>query len=193
MVLAGRSVRTIGVVAIVSTALPLGFAGCNSTPSADVQAAELRAAVDSDLLEMPVVRVYDVSDTQLLSPVDSPTLRSLIDDRVSTSGYIVLEDGVITEAQYEVRAEGLPDAQFVLSEPTVLRRQDSEVDTVTATGSLSVDGSVRGTTNVRLTPTLLNEDTAEFDVTMSVPDNPLIAGTELPLDEISAHLVFAAR
>lgn len=187
-----RSARTIGFVATVSAALPLCLIGCATVPSASVQAAELQAAVDSDLLELPATRVYEVSDTRLLAPLDNPALQALLDDRVSSSGYIVLNDGVITEAQYEVSAEGLPDAAFVLTEPTALRRATSKVGTVTVTGTLSVNGSVRNGTTVRLTPTALSEDSAEFDVTLSIPDNPLIAGTELPVDEISAHLVLVA-
>lgn len=193
MVQVRRSARTIGFVATVSAALPLCFAGCAAVPSASLQAAELRAGVDSDLLEMPATRIYDISDTQLLSPIDNPALETLLGDRVSSSGYIVINDGVITEARYEVTAEGLPDAEFVLTEPTALRRANSEVGTVTVTGTLSVNGTVRNGTSVRLTPTALSENAVEFDVAMSVPDNPLIASAELPFDEISAHLVLVSR
>lgn len=193
MVRVSRSARTIGFVATVSAALPLCLVGCAAVPSAGVQAAELRAAVDSDLLEVPATRIYDIADTRLLTPADNPVLQTLLDDRVSSSGYIVLSDGVITEAQYEVSAEGLPEAEFVLTEPTALRRANSEVGTVTVTGTLSVNGSVRNGTSVRLTPTALSKDAAEFDVTLSIPDNPLIASGELPIDEISAHLVLVAR
>lgn len=185
--------RTLGVVATVSAALPLCLAGCAPASSASVQAAELRAAVDSDLLEMPAIRIYDVSDTQLLAPLDNPVLHTALEERMSSSGYIVLGDGVITEAQYEVAAEGLSEALFILTEPTVLRRQNSDIGTVTATGTLSVNGAVRSDTSIRLTPTALSEDAVEFDVTLIVPDNPLIAGTEIPFDEISAHVVFTAR
>jgi len=188
-----RSARAIGFIATVSAALPLCLAGCAPAPSTSVQAAELRAAVDSDLLEMPTTRTYDISDTQLLTPVDNPALQALLDGRVTSSGYIVLNDGVITEARYEVSAEGLPDAEFVLTEPTALRRANSEVGTVTVTGTLSVNGAVRTGTTVRLTPTVLSKDAAEFDVTLSIPDNPLVAGAELPLDEISAHIVLTAH
>lgn len=188
-----RSARTIGFVATVSAALPLCLVGCSAAPSASVQAAELRAAVDSDLLEVPATRVYEISGTRLLAPVGNPVLDSLLEERVASAGYLVLNDGVITEARYEVSAEGLPRAEFVLTEPTALRRANSEVGTVTVTGTLSVNGSVRNGTSVRLTPTALNEDAAEFDVTLSVPDNPLIASGELPIDEISAHLVLVAR
>ncbi|MFT4231748.1 MAG: hypothetical protein QM606_03095 [Leucobacter sp.] len=187
-----RSARTIGVMATVSAALPLCLTGC-AAASAGVQAAELSAAVDSDLLEVPAPRVYDVSSTRLLTPLDAPALQALVDGRIASSGHLVLSDGVITEAEYEVSASGLPEARFVLTDPTVLRRHDSEVGTVTATGTLSVDSSVRAGTDVRIRPLALTEEGAEFEVTLSLPDNPLVDGEEPPFDEISAQIVLVAR
>ncbi|PRI11533.1 hypothetical protein B4915_06835 [Leucobacter massiliensis] len=187
-----RSVRTIGVVATVSAALPLCLVGCAVTSDASHQAAELRAAVDSDVLELPETRTYDVVDTRLLAPLDSPALEALA-GHLSSSGFMVLNDGVITEARYEVSAAGMPSAGFELTEPLVLRRAESEIGTLTATGTLFVDGTPHPGTTLRLTPTSLSVDSAEFDVAMSLPDQPLLASGGFPVDELSAHLTFVLR
>ncbi|WP_336991192.1 hypothetical protein [Leucobacter sp. VD1] len=188
-----RSVRTFRAVATVSAALPLCLTACAPVSSVAHQVAELRAATGSDLLEVSTEQVYDAVETHLLTDAGGGRLSALIGDSLSTSGYIVLFDGVITEAKLRMHAAGLPDAAFELTEPTALRRDMSENATVSAVGTLSAGGVVRPHTTLRVTPTALTEDTVEFDVRLSVPDNPLFAQDSAFADELAAHVVFAAH
>jgi hypothetical protein len=188
-----RSARTVRVVATVSAALPLCLTACAPVSSAAHQAIELRTTAESDLLEVSTERVYEVTETRLLTETGGDTLSALIGSTLSTSGYIVLLDGVITEARLDVSAVGLPDAAFELTEPTALRGDLSESATVSVVGTLSAQGIVRPDTTLRVTPTELTDDAAEFDVRLSVPDNPLLAGDWFLADELAAHLVFAAH
>ncbi|WP_024356869.1 hypothetical protein [Leucobacter chironomi] len=188
-----RSVRTFRVVATVSAALPLCLTACAPVASVVPQATELQAAAGSDLLEVSTERVYEAVETRLLTDAGGGGLSALIGETLSTSGYIVLFDGMITEAKLQLRAVGLPEAAFELTEPTALRRDMSENATVSAVGTLSTRGVVRPHTTLRVTPTLLTEEFAEFDVRLSVPDNPLLAQDSFFTDELAAHVVFAAH
>ena len=188
-----RTVRTVSVVATVSAALPLCLTACSPASPSTVQAIELHTSPESDLLEAATERVYEVTETRLLSETDGDALSTLISETLSASGHIVLLDGVITEARLDVSAAGLPDAEFELTEPAQLRRDVSDEATVSAVGTLSADGFTRPDTSLLVTPTKLTDETAEFDVRLEVPDNPLIAEDTLGVDELAAHLVFEAR
>lgn len=188
-----RSVRTVSVVATVSAALPLCLTACASPAPVAHQTAELRASAESDLLEASTERVYEVSEARLLAEPGTEAVSAMIGDTLSTSGYLVLLDGVITEARLDVSAVGLPEAAFELTQPTALRPELSDDAAVSVVGTLSTQGVVRPETALRVTPTVLTDETAEFDVRLTVPDNPLTEQRELPVDELAAHLVFTAR
>lgn len=188
-----RSVRAIGVVATVSAALPLCLTSCTAlAPSGQQQVMELHATAESDLLEVSVERVYDITGAEIVAP-STDGLASLLGSGVASHGHIVLLDGVLTEALVDVQAVGFPKATFELTEPTALRREPNEEATVTVVGTLSADGLVRPDTSVRVTPTELSADSAEFDVSIDVPDNPFLADEALPVDEVAAHFTLAAR
>ncbi|MBL3698592.1 YceI family protein [Leucobacter luti] len=189
---AGRSVRTLGFAAVVTASIPLCLTGCAAATDTTVHAAELYAAPDSDLLQLPAERVYDVAETALRTPVGGALTRA-IESQIESSGYLVLKDGVITEGQINVAVADFPEGSFELSQPTVLRREGSTDTTVYAIGTLTVNGVERPGITLQLTPTELTKESVEFDVDFSIPDNPLLAGKRFPLDELSAHLVLTAR
>ncbi len=191
--LMSRSARTLGVVATVTAAIPLCLSGCAPASEATVAAAELRASAESDLLETPTEHVYEVSEIELRAPLGVSAFGSNAGDRVTPSGFIVVNDGVITEAELNVVVTEWADASFVLTEPTVLRREDSENGTVYATGTLAVNGIEQPHTSVKLTPGPMSAEAAEFDVSFEVPDNLLIADQEVAPSEVTAHLSLTAR
>lgn len=187
-----RSVRTLGIAAAVTATLPLCLTACSPIATAGGLAPELHASADSDLLELPSDRVYEVTETQLITPIKG-LLGQAIDSKVSSSGFMTITDGVITEAQLGLAIAALPEATFVLTEPTVLRRAGSLKSKVTVVGTVSMNGVERPETSVQLTPTALTEETVAFDVDISIPDNPFLEGRSLPIDELSAHLVLTSQ
>ena len=44
-----------------------------------------------------------------------------------------------------------------------------------------------------LTPTQLGADSVEFDLALSIPDNPFLVGENAPIDRVAAHVVLNAR
>ena len=183
-----RSVRVIGAVATVSAVLPLGLLGCARPADVSSMAAELHASADSNLLASPAERVYEVTDTSLISPTADSELGAMITDQVTSSGYMVLSEGVITQAQFSVNLADLPEVSFELTQPAVLRRGGSD-GMVSAVGTLAFDGKQRPNTSVELTPTIIGDEVAEFDVRFSVPESRLAIDSILPFDEVAAHLV----
>lgn len=188
-----KSVRVVGIVA----ALPLALGGC--APAADLtsHAAELRASAGSDVLEVPTVIEYRVTEARLASQagndVDAESATEAVASRLEPNGFIVINDNVITEAELGVRFASFPSAEFTQTSPTVLRRPGGEDLTVTAVGTLSFDDVVHHDVQLRLTPTVLDDEVAEFDVSVDIPSTPLIADGAIPLDQVTAHVVFAAE
>ncbi|WP_427870981.1 hypothetical protein [Leucobacter luti] len=185
-----RSVRVIGAVATVSAVLPLGLMGCARAADVTSHAAELHASADSNLLASPAERVYEVTDTSLISPAADSGLGAMLTEQVASTGYMVLTEGVITQAQFNVQIAELPAVSFELTQPAVLRRGGSD-GTVSAVGTLAFDGKQRPNTSVELTPTTIGDEVAEFDVRFSVPESRLAVGSILPFDEVAAHLVLS--
>ncbi|MFD5599538.1 hypothetical protein ACFWHR_05720 [Leucobacter sp. NPDC058333] len=189
---ARSSWRAWGLVATVSTAIPLCLAGCAPAVDVDAHAAELRAAPDSNLLSVPVDRTYDVSEIHLIAPLGSDALSKALGDRISSTGTMVVRDGMITSAELQVSIADFPNASYVQTKPTMLVRDDVAA-TVTSVGTLSVGGVAQPNTSVELKPTELGEDQAQFDVTFTIPDNLMVSTAGLPFDEVSAHLVLTAQ
>ncbi len=187
-----RSARKLGLAAAVTATLPLTLTACSPAEDQAVYAAELKAAAGSDFLQLPTEHVYRITDTSLLTPV-GPPLSSAIESQLRSAGELTLKDGVITDAELRLTMAGLPEATFTLEQPTVLRREGNPETTVTAVGTVAVGGTERSGISVQLTPTSLSEDTVEFDIAFDVPEHPLLDSQPLPLDEFTAHLVFAAR
>ena len=188
-----RSARALGILATVSAALPLGLTGCSTTPGLSNEVSEMHVSAEPDLLEMPTEQLYDVTGASLIEPRSAAAFGDSIDGSISASGHLALRDGVITSAEFTVSAAELPEATFVLTEPAVLGRAVETGGTVTAIGTLAFDGRERPNTGVEITPTLITDEEAEFDVRLSIPDNPLAAGAMLPFDEIAAHFSFTAH
>ncbi|WP_193750767.1 hypothetical protein [Leucobacter chromiiresistens] len=189
---ARSSWRALGVVASVSAVIPLCLAGCAPAVEHDANAAELRAAPDSNLMTVPVDRTYAVTDFTLNAPLGSSALHEALGERISSSGTMVVRDGMIMSAELQVAIADMPEASFVQTTPTMLVRDDME-ETVTSVGTLSVGDLSQPNTSVELRPTELGEDQAQFDVTFAVPDNLLVSNAGLPFDEVSAHLVLTAQ
>ncbi|UOQ61299.1 hypothetical protein MUN76_04825 [Leucobacter rhizosphaerae] len=190
---APRTARRIGVFATVTMTLPLCLVSCASPGISGPPAAELRAATGSDLLDVQTEQVYHVSEVQLLAPIDTTELGADVQDQVTPSGYMIMQDGVITAAELGVSVAGITEATFVLTEPTVLRREGRDEGVVYATGTLSVNGLEQHGTSVRLLPSVLTDRAAEFDVTFAIPGNLLMAGDHPGIEEISAHVALTAE
>ncbi|MBL3689142.1 hypothetical protein [Leucobacter chromiireducens] len=188
-----RSVRTLGFAAAVTASIPLCLTGCAPAPKAAApQATELRASAESGFLARPAERQYEIAETTLTEPIALP-LGGTVDGELESHGFLVLTDGVITQAQFGLALAGFPEATFVLTEPTVLRPEGSPDGTVTAVGTLSVGGAERPGIRLKLTPTVLGSDSVEFDLNLAVPDNPFYAGEDPSIDEVAAHVVLTAR
>lgn len=179
--------------ATVTMTLPLCLVSCASAGISGPPAAELRAATGSDLLDVQTEHVYHVSEVQLLAPIDTTELGANVQDQVTPSGYMIMQDGVITAAELGVSVAGITEATFVLTEPTVLRREGRDEGVVYATGTLSVNGLEQHGTSVRLLPSVLTDRAAEFDVTFAIPGNLLMAGDHPGIEEISAHVALTAE
>ena len=188
-----RSVRTIGILATFTAALPLGLVGCASASNAAHEVSDLHVSAESDVLELPTEQIYDVTDANLIAPRSAAAFGTALDESITSTGHLVLSGGVITAAEFSVGASDLPAATFVLTEPAVLDRAEQSGGTVTAIGTLSFDGRERPNTGGEITPTFLTEEEAEFDVRLDIPDSPLAAGAMLPFNEIAAHFTFTAR
>lgn len=182
---------TIRVIAVVT--LPLCLVSCSGAQHLGVPAAELRAATGSNLLTIPAEQFYEVTDVQLLAPIDTTALGKSVQDRATPEGFMVVQDGVITQAELSVSVAGLSEASFVLTEPTVLYREGREDSVVYATGTLAVEGIEQHSTQLKLTPGTISEKAAEFDVSFAVPSTLLIAGSSTGMGEISAHISLAAE
>ncbi len=189
---ARSSWRALGVVASVTAVIPLCLAGCAPAVESDASAAELRAAPDSNLMTVPVDRTYEVTEINLIAPLGASSLHEALGERISSTGTMVVRDGMIMSADLQVVIDDMPEASFVQTRPTMLVHDDIE-ETVTSVGTLSVGGLTQPNTSVELKPTELGEDQAQFDVTFAIPDNLLVSTAGLPFDEISAHLVLTAQ
>lgn len=190
---ATRTARTMSVFATVSVTLPLCLVSCASAGISGPPAAELRAATGSDLLDVQTEQVYRVSQVQLLAPIDTSELGANVQGKVTPSGFMVVNDGVITAAELGVTVIGLTEASFVLTEPTVLRREGRDEGVLYAIGTLSVNGIEQHGTSVKLVPSVISDRAAEFDVTFAIPSNLLVSGDHAGLDEISAHVALTAE
>lgn len=191
---ARTSARALGVMATVTAAIPLCLTGCAPAVDLSAQAAELQAAPDSDLLTMPVNRTYDVTEINLIAPMAASALGSALENQISSTGYMVINDGMITAAELTVKFADMPEASFVQTKPTRLFSQsDDDIEAISSVGTLSVGNVSQPNTSVELTPTELGEDQAQFDVTFAVPDNLLASTAGLPFDEVSAHLVLVSQ
>ncbi|QIM18986.1 hypothetical protein G7066_11075 [Leucobacter coleopterorum] len=179
------------MIAIVT--LPLCLVSCASTQGLGVPAAELRAATGSNLLTVPSEHVYEVTDIELLGPAATSELGKSVQDKVEPSGFMVMHDGVITQAELSVSVAGLHEASFVLTEPTVLRREGRDDSVVYATGTLSVEGIEQHSTQLKLTPSEISDKSAEFDVSFAVPATLLIAGGATGFGDVSAHISLTAK
>lgn len=78
-------------------------------------------------------------------------------------------------------------------EPIALRPNPADKTSVTATGTLTTPAGISPDTRIRFTPTVLADDAFEIDVRIAMPEtHPLLSST-IPLDDIVAHIVFAAE
>lgn len=189
---ARSSWRALGVVASVTAAIPLCLAGCAPAVKNDANAAELRAAPDSNLMTVPEDRTYDVTEINLIAPLGTSSLHEAFGERISSTGTMVVRDGMIMSADLRVVIDDMPEASFVQTTPTRLIRDDVE-ETVTSVGTLSIGSLTQPNTSVELKPTELGEEQAQFDVTFAIPDNLLVSTAGWPFDEMSAHLVLTAQ
>lgn len=223
----GRVVRAAGVGLTVAAGLPLCLTSCASTGALESQAAELRAAADSNLLATPAERVYELAGVTAVPSetaatpstaststggtgaagtaptqpgddapaIDAEALAALSElVTAQTSGFVVVSDGVITAAELRFELPARSEGSFVLTSPAVLHQAGEEAGAVYLIGSLFVDGVEQPPASVRLIPSQLSDDHAEFDVSIALA--PAVASNLSPgqatmLQELSLRLEFA--
>lgn len=181
----------IRVLAFVT--IPLCMVSCAGSQNSTRPAAELRAATDSDLLNAPAELVYKVTDVDLVAPESISALGKSLEAQAVSEGYMVMQDGVITEAEFSMSVAGISEASFVLTEPTVLPREGREDPVVYASGTLAVDGIEQRSAQLKLTPGIIDDTTAEFDISFPASSALLAAGGATGLSEMSAHISLAAQ
>lgn len=167
------SFRSISALA-AAAALPLCLASCAASSSGvELPLGDsLLSATDGEVFETPDERAYRVTSIEITEPaLGSDELQTLADQ--ASDGSMVLSDGVITDAHLTLAMEGLPELEFALTEPVVLRR-DGNGDVVNAKGTLTVGNTVRYTTHAAITPRFDDEaESIEFDVRLDLPGTPL--------------------
>ena len=183
-----RAPRAFTAAAVVTVALPLCLTACATAEDLGNRAAELRAANDSDLLAVPVERVYEVSSFELTEPQALSSLGEVAGSQLRHSGYVVLSDDVITEAELSFELVGVQSASFTLTEPTVIRRAEGETDPVYVSGDLTVGDREPYPATVKLTPTVIDEDALEFSLDFELPADLPFAENGLVPSEFSARI-----
>lgn len=199
------SARRIGIISATVTlplTLPFVLTACSSASAGSVHGAELRAATDSDMLDVPSERVYEVDDISITvtttEAVEQPDDAGGYDafsaqpetaeeaaeataeqriDGLDYDGEVALSDGVITEARLSVTLEEQLPVTFTLTEPIVLRREGGTGVTVNAIGTLTVGAFERHGTAVSLTPVFENPDRAEMDFEIGSLDTMFLPAT----------------
>lgn len=168
-----RSLQTLGLATVIA-ALPMFLLACSASSEDEAHTSELRAANGSDVLGLPTASEYEVTAVELTQP-ELAALTGFAEPR--SSGGLTLTDGVITEATLSVDILKEQQLRFALSDPVVLRRAGGAGETVHAMGTLTLsdaDGSAgQYGTEVELTPRFNDDDTAEFDVEIELPEHLL--------------------
>ncbi|QIM16153.1 hypothetical protein G7067_06520 [Leucobacter insecticola] len=190
---ATRTARSFGVFATLSIALPFCISSCSAISDAETPAVELRADSSSDLLAVQPDQFYQVSEVEILSPVHTNQLGDDVETQVSPSGFMVMHDGVITQAELSISVAGLPEASFVLTEPVILRRETRTEGVVTAVGTFSVDGFQQRGATITLASSVITDRAAEFDITFKVPSSLLSYVGRANVNEVSAHIELTAE
>ena len=193
------SIRTLGAAALL-IAIPLPLAACAQTEATgSVLGAELRAATGADVFSEPSVQQYTVESITLTEP-NPNSLSALGLPPAKSSGSLQLSDGVITEAEFTVSMGAANQSvSFTLSEPLVLRRDDSAGEPVDATGVLRVGGVHHHNAQLTLIPYFSEDGDATLDVEFDVPDDVLSSNHRdaLPLpgmsDTIAATVTLDAQ
>lgn len=175
-----RAGRTAQAMLLAGVAISTGLVGCSQTVDLAAHATKLSAAQDSDVLAPPSERVYEVTDIDVTSPPVAAGLT--LPETITPTGYFVVGDGVITDAWFETsfgnRLGDQASASFKLTEPTVLRRIQSEDGSLTAVGTLTYGGVDRPDTTVQFSVVSLDDEGAEVDVLVNAPATVLSAGED---------------
>lgn len=187
-----RAGRRTQAIVLAGVAISTGLVGCSQATDLTAHASSLSAAQGSDILAPPSERVYEVTDIDV-SAADGATSLTL-PDTITPTGYFVVGDGVITDAWFETSFGSSPDdqsaASFRLTEPTVLRRIQSDDGSLTAVGTLTYGGVDRPDTPVQFSIVSLDDTSAEVDVLVSPPASVLTSGDE---PAIAARITFDAQ
>lgn len=181
------SLRTLGF-AVAVVALPIPLAACSGAQAIDNPlGGELRAATGSDVFSEPSVHSYEVQSIAITQP-DPMVYDSLDLPRLHGSGSMELSDGVITSATFELTT-GLDQqtVAFELTEPLVLRREDTPKEPVDATGTLQVGEMQRYDTHLAVTPTFDGNGAAVLEVKFHVPDG-LAAMHDASLQKLTGNV-----
>lgn len=192
MVVARMHRTKLAFGAVVTASVAVSLTACASAHLGS-QAVQLHASADSDMLAMPTERAYEVSDVEFIEPHGAAALQTALGGTIDASGFFVLGDGMITDAELDVAVSDVANATFVLTEPTMLRSELGDAGAVTATGVLTVDGVAQQHSKVSVVPVAFTEDDAEIDVSFPMPDNPIIAGIEAPFDRVAVRLKLTAK
>lgn len=185
-----RAPRAVTAAVMAMALLPLGLCSCAAAAEADAenQAAELHAAQDSNLLAVPAEQSYELSHFEITAPDALVNLSKLAQTQFDYSGYIVLSDNIITSAEFDFAVAGLQNANFVLTEPTTLRRAENETGPAYAVGELTIGDHLPMPAMVKFTPTAIDTEELTFDIDIDLPSElPFTQSTPIAQD-ITANI-----
>lgn len=149
--------------------------GCSQFAAPAEQNARLSAAQGSDVVAPPSERVYEVTDVEMSSTQLMPGIT--LPDTITPTGFFVVGDGVITDAQFAATFGSATGAQttatFELTQPTVLRRVHSNEDSLSAVGTVKVGDVEHPNSDVEFSLVSLDDHGAEVEVLLSFPAHRL--------------------
>lgn len=188
-----RAPRAVATAVVATVLLPLTLCSCAAAVDTPSQAAELRAARDSNLLELPAIQTYELTDFAITAPSTLAKLAQVAGSGLSYSGYIVLSDSIITDAEFDFSLANVQSARFVLTEPSTLRRAENETGPAYAVGELTIGDQLPVAAMVKFTPTLIDEQQLAFDIDIDLPSElPFAQNSEL-LQDLTASIKLTAQ
>lgn len=165
-----RVARVSIAVITVSVFLPLTLSSCASAAPSEPLTAELHTAHDSDLLSVATDKVFEVSKFEFTGPNELAKQAGVVSSSIDLTGFMVLNDGLITAAEFGIPLAEAEQVSYVLTEPTAIRRSESENGPVYAVGEMTVGSFGPHAATMKLTPSFLSEGSVSFDVDFLVPE-----------------------
>ncbi|MFA5607421.1 MAG: hypothetical protein WDA07_09560 [Leucobacter sp.] len=187
--------RVISAAALVTIAVPLCTTGCGSVAELGTRAAELRAANDSDLLEMPTERLYQLATFEITAPEELGSIGRVAESQLRFDGFILITDDLITAAEFEFGLVDWQQVRFTLTEPAVLRRAEGEVmlgNPLHAVGRLTVGEGAPQHTTVTIAPVIVDDEHVELEAAFSLPTGLIPPAITVAPAEVTARVSMVA-